>query len=517
MNDGFKDLEKITQIIQQDKELLRAQEKSKLASDLIVSTMQLKEVRVKLQDISKYPVKNVYKRYSSPDEPEKKLKKAKTKVYEVERIVAKKKEQGQTVYLVKWKNWNDEFNSWEPLRNLDHCEKALQLFENLNSKLIEKFQTEIDWKPTKEEIEKHMLELTAKGIEVVEPKRQEIENPIKNYFKQKESDSFPDDKEQKLRFQIKQIILSLTLYDLRQTQLMSLNEWEKEMNSISKGKPMIRVENKIDLEKAPSNFFYIDEYLPGSGVVIPDEPPIGCECTDCSSPSDHQLCCFSTHGKYKTNYTLSNKVRVAPGTPIYECNKRCACPPTCPNRVVQRGACARLCVFRTSNGTGWGVKTLRKIKRGSFVIQYVGEVITNEEAEQRGKTYDAAGRTYLFDLDYNETEGQCPYTVDAAVYGNISHFINHSCDPNLAVYGVWINCLDPNLPVLALFATRDIEQNEEITFDYMCQSAQDDLDVSKDNSRPRLELLSDEQDGKKDGKTRTKCKCGSENCRQYIF
>ena len=52
------------------------------------------------------------------------------------------------------------------------------------------------------------------------------------------------------------------------------------------------------------------------------------------------------------------------------------------------------------------------------------QVITNEEAERRGRVYDANGRTYLFDLDYND--GDCPFTVDAGRYGNVSHFVNHS-------------------------------------------------------------------------------------------
>jgi len=82
-------------------------------------------------------------------------------------------------------------------------------------------------------------------------------------------------------------------------------------------------------------------------------------------------------------------------------------------------------------------------------------VITTAESDRRSKEYDAEGCTYLFDLDFNEGDG-FPYAVDAAKYGNVAHFFNHACDPNLAVFAVWVDCLDPNLPKLALFAIKDI-------------------------------------------------------------
>ena len=83
-------------------------------------------------------------------------------------------------------------------------------------------------------------------------------------------------------------------------------------------------------------------------------------------------------------------------------------------------------IYRTENGCGWGVKTKDPIKKGQFAVEYVGEVISNDEAEERGKKYDEEGRTYLFDLDFNSGANN-PYTIDAAFYGNVSHFINHSC------------------------------------------------------------------------------------------
>ena len=49
------------------------------------------------------------------------------------------------------------------------------------------------------------------------------------------------------------------------------------------------------------------------------------------------------------------------------------------------------------------------------------------------------------------------------------------CDPNLAVYGVWINHLDPRLPRIALFAKKDIARGEELTFDYMMTGTVDDM------------------------------------------
>ena len=84
----------------------------------------------------------------------------------------------------------------------------------------------------------------------------------------------------------------------------------------------------------------------------------------------------------------------------------------------------QVAIFRTPNGCGWGVKTMELIEKHQLVTEYVGEAITQEEAEERGKVYDSCGQTYLFDLDFNE--GECLYTLDAKKYGNISHFINHS-------------------------------------------------------------------------------------------
>ncbi|XP_044534584.1 histone-lysine N-methyltransferase SUV39H2 isoform X2 [Gracilinanus agilis] len=135
---------------------------------------------------------------------------------------------------------------------------------------------------------------------------------------------------------------------------------------------------------------------------------------------------------------------------------------------------------------------LSQLKQGKAVI-------TSEEAERRGQLYDNKGITYLFDLDYESDE----FTVDAARYGNVSHFVNHSCDPNLQVFNVFIDNLDTRLPRIALFSTRTIHPGEELTFDYQMKGSGDISSESIDLSPAKKRV-------------RTVCKCGSVSCRGYL-
>lgn len=86
----------------------------------------------------------------------------------------------------------------------------------------------------------------------------------------------------------------------------------------------------------------------------------------------------------------------------------------------------KLGIFKTDDGRGWGVKALESIAKGKFIVEYVGEIITEREAARRTRAGEISFRkTYLFDLDY-EADGGCDYVVDGTKYGNISRFINHS-------------------------------------------------------------------------------------------
>jgi len=468
-------------------------------------------------------------------------------VYEVERILDHHKVQnGEILYLVKWKGWPKESSTWEPVENLINCKQSLKSYHaefqghrvestsigSSNSEDVENFKKSLG-QPTKAMLESIMKTFSSRGfLKYAVPKEKDIDKKIIELLK------VPEDKRDSVMVQkVKDELMVREFHFKRLEQLANLRVFEMEMNCLSTDKACITVENEVDLEEAPTNFMYLNDYLPGEGVTIPEDPPVGCDCQpECSARSGN--CCGKQSGGTFA-YGPDKRLIVPVGTPIYECNKRCKCGPDCLNRVVQNGRTVNLCVFRTASGCGWGVKALQIIKKGSFVCEYVGEVIKNEEAEKRGKIYDAEGRTYLFDLDYNDSE-QNPFTVDAAVYGNISHFINHSCEPNLAVYAVWINCLEPNLPKLALFSTRNIKEGEEITFDYMCQSFKGHNSSSPNSElisesafspytsplRARLTLPSSENLENRlpespvsvsETASKTRCRCGAKKCRKYLF
>ena len=210
-----------------------------------------------------------------------------------------------------------------------------------------------------------------------------------------------------------------------------LMEWQYQLNKQRSGSDdIIIVENLVDEEIPQLDFTYISSSFDGKGVPDPlDDSLVGCNCyllgKRCGPKAEH--CCSKMAGALYA-YTSAGKIRIEPGNPIYECNSKCACPPDCTNRVVQHGRTVPLCVFRTSNGRGWGVKAINPIKANTFVSEYVGEIITCEEADYRGKCYDANGSTYLFDLDFHETDddNSQPFSIDATNFGNISHFFNHS-------------------------------------------------------------------------------------------
>ena len=72
-----------------------------------------------------------------------------------------------------------------------------------------------------------------------------------------------------------------------------------------------------------------------------------------------------------------------------------------------------------------GLFTLEPLKPKDIVIEYVGEIIRNQVADQREMRYKdkGIGDCYMFRLDEQ-------HIIDATFFGGKARYLNHSCDAN---------------------------------------------------------------------------------------
>ncbi|XP_052902995.1 histone-lysine N-methyltransferase Su(var)3-9-like isoform X1 [Anopheles moucheti] len=442
--------------------------------------------------------------------------------YTVEAIVDIQRIGDTPAFLVKWLGYPSEHNTWEPLRNVTSC----SLLDHFLTDQLSYWQYWVDF--IKDGIKKsavylNMVEKSGKSFhEILLEHKQYDWNELRA-----DLILLAKIKHNSIRARSKtiweRIVKNMCREESflkRRDQLNQLLQFEQQINE---HEPTLRivVENEQDLDAPPNNFTYLRANIPAEGISIPNDPPVGCECSPCNSRS---TCCGKlSEGRFA--YSVKKRLLLGPGAPIYECNKKCQCGPDCLNRVVQNGGKCKLTLFKTSNGRGWGVRTNAVIAEGQYISEYCGEVISYDEAEKRGREYDAVGRTYLFDLDFNGTDN--PYTLDAARYGNVTRFFNHSCDPNCGIWSVWIDCLDPYLPRLAFFALRRIEIGEELTFDYHAQVTTSNVSLSAKKGVENLDGNGGVDDAtgnttindsvRNNTKGVTECRCGSANCRKFIF
>lgn len=133
---------------------------------------------------------------------------------------------------------------------------------------------------------------------------------------------------------------------------------------------------------------------------------------------------------------------------------------------------------RRSEVHGTGVFALAEFAAGEQIIEYVGEVISMQEAIRR-HPHDPKdpNHTFYFHLDD-------AHVIDGLYGGNASRWINHSCRPNCEP--------QENKGRIFIHALRPIWKGEELTFDY---------DLFSDE--PMTEAL----------KAKYACHCGAKNCR----
>jgi histone-lysine N-methyltransferase SUV39H len=323
----------------------------------------------------------------------------------------------------------------------------------------------------------------------------------------------------------------------------------------------LRLENKIDSSTPSLDFTFIDDYVPGKDVYRADpdsfegcaapckanmgnrigcEWPRECKCLEYAAVNEDLLRREDPKRYYGYQEKRQNgeyidirnlpkrfpyhapKTEHMPQTlvqfyreerhPIYECNANCRCGPACKSRVVQRGRRVPLTIFKTPN-QGWGVYCDEDLVQGEFIDTYLGEIITNEEADSREQAGSKDKQSYLYSLDkfVDDVDGltqETCYVVDGQDMGGATRFINHSCEPNCRQYTVSYNKNDPRIYDLAFFAIEDIPAGVELTFDY-----QDKDEVEEDVAvRRREAALRDPANAGKQP-----CNCGARKCRGFLW
>lgn len=198
-----------------------------------------------------------------------------------------------------------------------------------------------------------------------------------------------------------------------------------------------------------------------------------------------------------------------------------------------------------------GIRCPGPLKKGQFVDTYRGEIITNDEANERSLNRTVDQENYLMDFDkFNqsrmisktqmkeevspaqykkikarvkngdyevgvEKEGtplwlnpnyQPPYVCDGMEVGGPTRFMNHSCEPNCRIFTVSYNHADHRIYEIAFFAIEEILPGTELTFDYKDEN---DRDIITDE-------MADEVEREK-GYRPARCLCGSKHCRRYFF
>lgn len=134
----------------------------------------------------------------------------------------------------------------------------------------------------------------------------------------------------------------------------------------------------------------------------------------------------------------------------------CPCDPFCQNRKFSLRQYAPIQVFDTQN-KGFGLRTKMALQKGTFVIEYCGDIIPTTIFKKRIIEYAKSGAQHFYFMSLKGNE-----YIDASKKGNISRFMNHSCNPNCQLQK-WVVGSQMRI---GIFTIRDVPEGSELTFDY---------------------------------------------------
>ncbi|CAE6464064.1 unnamed protein product [Rhizoctonia solani] len=145
----------------------------------------------------------------------------------------------------------------------------------------------------------------------------------------------------------------------------------------------------------------------------------------------------------------------------------------------QRRQYADIHIVKTEK-KGLGLRAAAPLKKDDFVYEYVGDVVNEAVLRKRMREYAEEGIQHFYFMMLQREQ-----YIDATKRGGKGRFANHSCNPNCYV-AKWVVGKRIRMGV---FAKRNIEENEELTFNY---------NVDRYGHDPQ------------------KCYCGESNCAGFL-
>ncbi|KAL0458625.1 UNVERIFIED_CONTAM: Histone-lysine N-methyltransferase SUVR3 [Sesamum latifolium] len=122
-------------------------------------------------------------------------------------------------------------------------------------------------------------------------------------------------------------------------------------------------------------------------------------------------------------------------------------------------------------GKGWGLYAAEMISSGQFVYEYAGELLSTKEAIRRQQTYDKNTSMVCITLALLVVKEHLPLgntcmriNIDATRIRNIARFIII-----LVMVVILIRLVRSSgalQPRICFFTSRDVQENEELTFSY---------------------------------------------------
>uniref|UniRef100_A0AAV1T117 Histone-lysine N-methyltransferase n=1 Tax=Peronospora matthiolae TaxID=2874970 RepID=A0AAV1T117_9STRA len=151
------------------------------------------------------------------------------------------------------------------------------------------------------------------------------------------------------------------------------------------------------------------------------------------------------------------------------------CETRCRNRSIALGEQKLVRMGRSKLGVAeWGLFVDEFVAEDEFIIEFIGEMVSQEEADQRRVVYGKDGSRYLIELDTK-------IVVDSTRKGNKARLVNHSsASPNCV-------CKIMNVGSdfrIGLYALHDMQPQTELFFDHGYSEGSHNDEMSSDRPPP---------------------------------